>query len=144
MKRIGWISAIAVLLALSAFAYGLLSGRSQPSAETPASSSGERAPDARPAEPGETASTQAFREAKDRMQRETFGYSGDADVDFLREMIAHDEAAVAMAKIAVEHGEAADVQSLAREIISAQEAEIVRMRILLARHQDAPGAAAAP
>ncbi len=41
-----------------------------------------------------------------------------------------------MAKIAVEHGEAADVQSLAREIIAAQEAEILRMRILLARQED--------
>jgi len=64
-------------------------------------------------------------------------YTGDADVDFLRGMIAHHEGAVAMAKIAVEHGEAADVQSLAREIIAAQEAEIIRMRILLARHEDA-------
>jgi uncharacterized protein (DUF305 family) len=52
-------------------------------------------------------------------------------------MIAHHEGAIAMAKIAVEHGEAADVQSLAREIIAAQEAEIIRMRILLARHEDA-------
>ena len=84
-------------------------------------------------------STQAYREANDRMhQGMAIAYTGDADIDFLRGMIAHHEGAVGMVKVAVEHGEAADVQSLAREIIAAQEAEIIRMRILLARHEDVP------
>ncbi|TAJ55734.1 MAG: DUF305 domain-containing protein, partial [Brevundimonas sp.] len=33
MKRIGWVSVIAVFLALSAFAYGMLSVRSRPAAD---------------------------------------------------------------------------------------------------------------
>ena len=146
MRRIGWVSVIAVFLALSAFAYGMLSGRSRPDAEAPPSSARDTgAHDAQGATPGEAPSTQAFREANDRMHRAmAIAYSGNADIDFLRGMIAHHEGAIAMAKIAVEHGEAADVQSFAREIIAAQEAEIIRMRILLARHEDAPPAGVRP
>ena len=141
MKRIGWVSVIAVFLALSAFAYGWLMARSRPVADStpPSSTRDVGGHQTQGATPGEAPSTQAYREANDRMHREmAIAYTGDADIDFLRGMIAHHEGAVAMAKIAVEHGEAADVQSLAREIIAAQEAEIIRMRILLARHEDAP------
>jgi len=140
MKRIGWVSVIAVFLALSAFAYGMLSARSRPPADAAAPSSTRDVGAHRTqGATGDTPSTQAYREANDRMHREmAIAYTGDADVDFLRGMVAHHEGAIAMAKIAVEHGEAADVQSLASEIIAAQEAEIIRMRILLARHEDAP------
>jgi uncharacterized protein (DUF305 family) len=44
----------------------------------------------------------------------------------------------------VEEGEADDVRGLAQEIIRAQEAEILRMRIMLARHEDAPADPARP
>ena len=147
MKRIGWLSVIALFLAVSAFAFGMLSGRSRPAvdAAAPSSTADAGAHRTRGATPGDPPSTQAYREANDRMHREmTIAYTGDADIDFLRGMIAHHDGAVAMARIAVEHGEAADVQNLAREIIAAQEAEIIRMRILLARHEDAPTRDARP
>ena len=146
MKRIGWVSVVAVFLALSAFAYGMLSGRSRPDAQAPPSSARDvGAHDTQGARPGEAPSTQAFREANDLMhQGMAIAYTGDADIDFLRGMIAHHEGAIAMARIAVAHGEAADVQSLAREIIAAQEAEILRMRILLARHEDDPPSGVRP
>ncbi|WP_122465783.1 DUF305 domain-containing protein [Brevundimonas lutea] len=147
MKRIGWASVIAVFLALSAFAYGMLSARARPPADaTPPSlvqHAGTHDPQATPT--ADAPSTLAYREANDRMHRNmAIAYTGDADIDFLRGMIAHHDGAVAMAKVAVDHGEAADVQSLAREIIAAQEAEIIRMRILLARHEDVPALGVRP
>jgi uncharacterized protein (DUF305 family) len=59
-------------------------------------------------------------------------------------MIAHHEGAIAMARIAVEEGEGDDVRGLAQEIIRAQEGEILRMRIMLARHDDGPADPARP
>lgn len=147
MKRTGWISVIAVFLAVAAFAFGILSRRGAPDASAPPPV------EARPIDghaghegaPSDTSSTRAYREAADRMhQAMNIDYSGDADIDFLRGMIAHHEGAIAMARIAVEEGEADDVRGLAQEIIRAQEAEILRMRIMLARHEDAPADPARP
>lgn len=141
MKRIGWASVIAIFLGLAAFAFGMLSRQPLNEANT-------RPPvDSRPIDeragnadaPNESRATRAYREASDRMhQGMNIDYTGDADVDFLRGMIAQREGAVAMARVAVEHGEASDVRGLAQEIIAAQEAEITRMRIMLARHGHDP------
>jgi hypothetical protein len=141
MKRIGWASAVALFLALSAFAFGLLSR--QPSGGT------DSLPpmDARPIDtgsshggiPADSPSTRAFREANARMHGDmSVDYTGDADIDFLRAMIANQEGGLAMARIAVEHGEAPEVRSLAEEIIAGRDVEIVRMKVMLARHEDAP------
>ena len=141
MKRIGWVSAIALFLALSAFAFGMLSR--QPSGAT------DRRPpmDARPIDtgashgeiPADSPSTRAFREASALMHRDmSVDYTGDPDIDFLRAMIASQEGVLAMARIAVEHGEAPEVRSLAEEIIAGRDVEIVRMKVMLARHEDGP------
>ena len=89
--------------------------------------------------PADSPSTRAFREANAQMHRDmSVDYTGDADIDFLRAMIAKQEGALAMARIAVEHGEAPKVRSLAEEIIAGRDVEIVRMKVMLARHEDAP------
>ncbi|MDG6106273.1 DUF305 domain-containing protein [Dactylosporangium aurantiacum] len=55
----------------------------------------------------------------------------DFDRLFLREMIAHHQAAVMMAKVELAHGANQDVKALAGRIVTTQQAEIATMRQLL-------------
>jgi uncharacterized protein (DUF305 family) len=80
-------------------------------------------------------STRAYREANDRMHAGmAIPFTGDADVDFLRGMIAHHQGAIDMARVVLEHGDDAEVKKLAQEIIAAQEAEIDWMTDWLAKN----------
>jgi uncharacterized protein (DUF305 family) len=82
-----------------------------------------------------SAASMAFMEANDRMHAAmAMEYSGNADVDFVRGMIAHHQGAVEMARIVLEHGEDAEVKKLAEEIIAAQEGEIKWMEEWLAKN----------
>jgi hypothetical protein len=74
-------------------------------------------------------SSLAFRGINAKMhQAMDIAFTGNADVDFVRGMIAHHEGALDMAKTVLAFGRDADVRKLAEAIVKAQEDEIALMR----------------
>lgn len=65
--------------------------------------------------------------------------SGNSDIDFVRLMLPHHQAAIDMAKAQLLYGKDAQTRRLAQEIITDQQSEIQLMQLWLKQHgSDAP------
>ena len=61
--------------------------------------------------------------------------SGDSDVDFVKLMLPHHQAAIEMAKAQLLYGKDPQVRRLAQEIITDRQSEIELMQLWLKQHQ---------
>ena len=74
-------------------------------------------------------SSQAFNGITAKMHQDmAITFTGNADVDFVKEMIPHHQGAVDMAKTVLAFGKDSEVKKVAEGIINAQEAEITWMK----------------
>ena len=89
---------------------------------------------------GDPAATRGYKASMNAMMEQMPAFTGDVDVDFMKQMRGHHVAAVAMARVELAHGKDAQARTLAQEVITAQEREIALIDAWLAQQ----GSAAAP
>ncbi|SFD32235.1 protein of unknown function [Bosea sp. CRIB-10] len=73
----------------------------------------------------DSAATKGYKQSMMTMMSGMPPYTGDADVDFMKQMKGHHQAAIDMAKVELANGKDAEAKKLAEEIVAAQEKEIV-------------------
>lgn len=81
----------------------------------------------------DSAATKGYKQAMSRMMQGMPPYTGDADVDFNKQMRTHHLSAIDMAKVELANGKDAESRALATKIIADQEQEIVQIDAWLAK-----------
>ena len=82
---------------------------------------------------GDSAATRGYKQAMNRMMQGTPPYTGDADVDFNKQMRTHHLAAIDMAKVQLANGKDAESRALATKVIADQQREVVQIDAWLAK-----------
>jgi uncharacterized protein (DUF305 family) len=75
--------------------------------------------------PGEPSSTAGYKTAMMKMMMNMPKFTGDADIDFMKQMRPHHQAAIDMAQIVLKDGKNPETKKLATAIIAAQKKEIM-------------------
>ena len=73
---------------------------------------------------GDSAATREYKAAMMTMMSTMPAYGGNADVDFMKQMRVHHQAAIAMARTELANGQNAEARALAQAVVVAQEREI--------------------
>lgn len=74
-------------------------------------------------------------EGEDSKKCMTMVHTGNADVDFVKNMIPHHEMAIDMAKKELDMGKDKEARAMAQKIIDAQKEEISKMKVWLKEHK---------
>ena len=74
--------------------------------------------------PNDARSTSGYKAAMIKMMMDMPKFTGDPDIDFMKQMRPHHQAAVDMAKVVLSTGKDAETKALAAAIITAQQTEI--------------------
>ncbi|WP_426040709.1 DUF305 domain-containing protein [Brevundimonas sp. TWP2-3-4b1] len=140
MKRISLVLAACALSAACFPQQPEEPAAASPEAAAMAGGHGEMGAGMSAAAPGDSVATQGYKASMNTMMNEMPAFTGDADIDFMKQMRGHHVAAVSMARVELAQGKDAQATSLAQEVIAAQEREITLIDAWLAQK----GAAAAP
>jgi hypothetical protein len=83
--------------------------------------------DAMMPKPNDSAATKGYKQSMMRMMEGSPPYTGDADIDFNKQMRVHHLAAVDMAEAQLANGKDAETKALAQKIITEQKKEIAQI-----------------
>lgn len=78
-------------------------------------------------QPGDSAATRGYKQSMTRMMQGMPPYTGDADIDFNKQMRIHHLAAIDMAEVQLANGKDEGSKALARKIIEDQKREVAQI-----------------
>lgn len=88
--------------------------------------------------PSDSPATQGYKKSMNDMMADMPPFTGEADVDFMRQMKVHHTAAIAMAETELRHGDDPEARALAEKIIADQRAEIAQIDAWLTARDQTP------
>lgn len=80
--------------------------------------------------------TRGYKASMMAMMEQMPAFTGDADVDFMKQMRGHHQAAIAMAEVELASGSDAEARLLAQSVIRDQRAEIAQIDLWLQKNTD--------